>query len=191
MRLLILLLTMVIVFGSFAFDNSAEAACSKNRCTGGPEWLGVNELGIDLSMPDLNSNQPKEITKVEEESKGVENTTETEPVASELFDEPTVHEILSLNLDDEIERTADIELFRSGDAVFGSGTLLSDGRTVAVGVSGSVLGGDMDLNLVPVDGSGLYRLNIILNGESVFGSYHAYTEMGKWSGTVKDGFLKV
>jgi len=190
MRLLTLLLTMAIVFGSFAFDNGAEATC-KGRCTGGPEWLGVNELGIDLSMPDLNSNQTKEITKVEEVSKDVNNTTETEPATSELFDEPIVREILSLNLEDKIERMADIELFRSDDAIFGSGTLSSEGRTVAGRERFGSLGGDMDLSLVPVDGSGLYRLNIILNGESAFGSYHVYSEMGKWSGTVKDGFLKI
>ncbi|MHC1593820.1 MAG: hypothetical protein ACXQT2_00700 [Methanotrichaceae archaeon] len=157
----LLLLIVAVLLASFAFQATAEGACSKRSlCTvGGPEWLGVGDLGMDMSMPGPNVDQPKDSA-----------------------------ERWSLSLCDSAGRQIDLDLARSGDVVFGRGNLTSDNGTSPIGASGTVLDGNLNLSLVPVGGSGLYRLTLDVGDtgdKSASGRYDACDDVGRvWSGTV-------
>ncbi len=155
----LLLLTVAVLLASFAFQTTAEGTCSKRRCTvGGPEWLGAGDLGMDMGMPDPDPNvdQPKDSA-----------------------------ERWSLSLCDSAGRQIDLDLARSGDVVFGCGNLTSDNGTSPIGASGTVIDGNLNLSLVPVGGSILYRLTLDAWDKSASGHYDACDDAGRvWTGTV-------
>jgi len=193
-HLILTLSAIAVLIAPFAFGDVAQAACS--RCVGGPEWLGVGELGIDLDMPDLNSNEPEEIMKVEEDVQKETEENDSVDIASETKPNEPFEEKWSLRLTKtetgtetgtEIE-VVDLVLFQSGEALFGSGNLSSDGCAIQMGVCGSAKNGAMDLSFVPVDGSCIYRMALISNGESLSGRYDACDQVETtWSGIV-EGF---
>ena len=139
----LLLLIVAVLLASFAFQTTAEGACSKrSRCTvGGPEWLGVGDLGMDMSMPDPNVDQNKDSA-----------------------------ERWSLSLCDS------------------TGRQTSDNDTSPIGASGTVLDENLNLSLVPVGGSSLYRLTLDAGDtgdKSTSGRYDVCDDVGRvWTGTV-------
>ena len=89
----------------------------------------------------------------------------------------------SFDLRDSKTRELALALFQSKDAIFGSGTMNDGTSTLAVSASGSVEGDTLNLDVVSQDTISLYRLSLIMNGESMSGDYRAFAAGGDaWTG---------
>jgi hypothetical protein len=93
----------------------------------------------------------------------------------------------SLELTDSASRTAALTLWQSGDAVFGSGNVNLDANTTMVAAaSGTLTGNELNLDLVTLGKVNLYRLTLMVSGESATGNYTAYSPLASPStGTAK------
>jgi hypothetical protein len=82
----------------------------------------------------------------------------------------------SLELTDSASHTAALTLFQSGDAVFGTGNVNLDANTtIMAAASGTFAGNELNLDLVTLGKVNLYRLALMVNGESATGNYTAYS----------------
>jgi hypothetical protein len=106
----------------------------------------------------------------------VANTTAPAPVQVAAPTEPaSVSGSWSLELNDSASRTAAFTLFQSGDAVFGSGNVnLDTNTTMMAAASGTLTGSELDLDIVTLGKVNLYRLTLMVSGESAAGNYTAY-----------------
>jgi len=77
---------------------------------------------------------------------------------------------LFLNLNGSIR--ADLDLYQSGDTVFGKGNLTSGNFTQEVGATGALDRDHLALDMVTQEGN-LYRLNLQGSGQSLSGEYAA------------------
>lgn len=93
----------------------------------------------------------------------------------------------SLELADSAPRTAALTLFQNGDAVFGSGNLNLDANTTMMAAaSGTLSGNELNLDLVTLGKVNLYRLTLMVSGDSATGNYTSYSPSGSPStGTAK------
>jgi hypothetical protein len=84
-------------------------------------------------------------------------------------------------------RTAVLTLFQSGDAVYGSGNVKLDANTTTMAAaSGTLAGSELNLDLVTLGKVNLYRLTLMVSGESATGNYTAYSPSSSTStGTAK------
>jgi hypothetical protein len=90
----------------------------------------------------------------------------------------------SLNLKDQIERHLDLALVQNNEAVLGHGTLDGPNGTQRVTVSGSLIGGRLELTAMLVESLDLYKLNLSIDSNAA-GTYTAYSVGGTtWSGYV-------
>jgi hypothetical protein len=97
-----------------------------------------------------------------------------------------------LNLTDSASRTAVLTLFQNGDAVFGSGVVNLDANTTMMAAaSGSLLDGELNLDLVTLGKVNLYRLDLTVSGESATGNYTAYSTSGATSTGEAEGTRSV
>jgi hypothetical protein len=80
----------------------------------------------------------------------------------------------SFELRDSKTRQLALALFQSEDAIFGSGTMNDGTSTLVVSASGSVEGNTLNLDVVSQETINLYRLSLIMNGESMSGDYRAF-----------------
>jgi hypothetical protein len=82
----------------------------------------------------------------------------------------------SLELTDSASRTAVLTLFQSGDAVFGTGNVNLDANTTMMATaSGTLTDNKLNLDLVTLGKVNLYRLALMVSGESATGDYTAYS----------------
>jgi hypothetical protein len=82
----------------------------------------------------------------------------------------------SLEMADTISRNVTMTLFQSGDAVFGKGEIREDNNTIlTAAASGSVAANELTLDLVSLDKIELYRLSLIVSGDSLTGNYTAFS----------------
>ena len=89
----------------------------------------------------------------------------------------------SFELRDSKTRQLGLALFQSEDAIFGSGTMNDGTSTLVVSASGSVEGNTLNLDVVSQETINLYRLALIMNGESMSGDYRAFAAAGDaWTG---------
>ena len=89
----------------------------------------------------------------------------------------------SFELRDSKTRVLALDLFQSEDAIFGSGTMNDGTSTLAVSASGFVEGDTLNLDVVSQETINLYRLALIINGESMSGDYRAFASAGDaWTG---------
>jgi hypothetical protein len=93
----------------------------------------------------------------------------------------------SLELTDSFSRTAALTLFQSGDAVFGSGNVNLDANTTMMAAaSGTLTGNELNLDIVTLGKVNLYRLTLMVSGDSATGNYTAYSPSASPStGTAK------
>ncbi len=197
MRYLSLLL-LTILISSFVLG-AAEGACSRTSCSRAryvdtTEWLGADDLGFDLSMPDLNTDEAKDLMAVEPEENDSQNSTDESgldevEIVDETEAESGVGERIDLALVGDVTGKVDIALFRSGDVVFGTGNLTAAGAKSQVGVSGSAFEDSLSLNLVPQDGSRIYVLDLDIKEGSIKGSYEAYNSDGQFLSGMADSTL--
>lgn len=88
----------------------------------------------------------------------------------------------SFELRDSKTRQLALNLFQSEDAVFGIGTINDGGDTQQASASGSLEGDKLDLD-VTSSGTGLYRLTLTMNGNTLSGDYRAFSTDGEpWKG---------
>ncbi len=93
----------------------------------------------------------------------------------------------SLELTDSASRNAVLTLWQSGDAVFGSGNVNLDANTTMMATaSGTLTGNELNMDLVTLGKVNLYRLVLMVSGESATGNYTAYSPSASPStGTAK------
>lgn len=116
------------------------------------------------------------------------NTTAPAPAQVVAPTEPTsVSGSWSLELADSASRTAALTLWQSGDAVFGSGNVNLDANTTMVAAaSGTLTGNELSLDLVTLGKVNLYRLTLMVSGDSATGNYTSYSPSASPStGTAK------
>ena len=93
----------------------------------------------------------------------------------------------SLELTDSASHTAALTLSQSGDAVFGTGNVnLDDNTTMMAAASGTLIGRELNLDIVTLGKVNLYRLTLMVSGEWATGNYTAYSPSSSPStGTAK------
>ncbi len=196
MRYLSLIL-LSIVISSFILGAS-DGLCPKIRDV---EWLGAGDLGFDLGIPDPtaegakvlnNAAEAEEIDSKINDSLNVtgEDGVDDAGVVEETATESGVGDRVDLTLFGDVTGNIDLDLFRSGDVVFGAGSLTAGGVKSQVGASGSVAGDELLLKLVPLDGSRLYVLELVIEEGSIRGSYESIGFDGQHlSGTADSSFF--
>lgn len=197
MRYLSMLLFSMMI-SSFVLG-AADGLCPRLTYVDTVEWLGPNDLGFDLDMPDLNSGGAEETEGAKIEENGSEETDllsatdedGVDPVGGEeAATEPMALDEVDLTLVGDVTGNVDLHLFRSEDVIFGTGTLTAGGVKSEVGASGSVEGDGLLLHLVTVDGSRLYVLELDIETGAIRGSYEAIGSDGlQLSGKVDSSFF--
>jgi hypothetical protein len=188
MRYLSILLLSVMI--PYFVLGGAEGLCP--RIVETVEWLGPSDLGFDLDVPDLNANgsgglKGAEVEENDSEEEDSQNATDEDGIDQEDVDQEGVEEAAPESMDlEEVDLTllgdvtgnVDLTLFRSGDVLFGTGSLTAGGVKSEVGASGSVEGDGLLLHLVPLDGSRLYLLMLDIEDGEIRGSYEAFGPEG-------------
>ncbi|MGC9515461.1 hypothetical protein [Methanocrinis sp.] len=195
-----MLLLSILIF-SFVLGDS-EGLCPRLRYADNVEWLGAGDLGFDLDVPEQNANEPVEpmASETEEESESktdnhqssnADGVDELEPgIAEGARIESGTENRVDLTLTGDVTGRVDLVIFRSGEIVFGTGSLTTGGVKGAVGVSGSIADHDLVLHMVPVDGSRLYVLDLEIEEGSIRGRYEAIGSDGRQlSGTADSSFF--
>jgi hypothetical protein len=81
-----------------------------------------------------------------------------------------------MELTDSASHSAAFTLFQSGDAVFGTGNVNLDANTTLMATaSGTLTDNKLNLDIVTLEKMNLYRLALMVSGESVTGDYTAYS----------------
>ena len=106
-----------------------------------------------------------------------DNTTATASAQAAAPAEPaSVLGSWSLELTDSASHTAALTLFQSGDAVFGTGNVnLDSNTTMMAAASGTLTDNELNLDIVTLGKVNLYRLELMVSGESAAGNYTAYS----------------
>lgn len=151
----------------------------------------------DLNLDDMTGSQLREDLKesFKDESLGyIDSATGMSPgVANDsiVYTPPTttgspwsnVAGRWTLNLVDSAQRTVDLTLYQYGNEVFGKGVMTTGVNTQEVTAAGSTEGSSLSLRLVTVGGNSMYRLRTSVSGNSIFGTYNAYSSDGvSWAG---------
>jgi len=187
MRCLSLLL-LSIVISSFVLG-AAEGLCPRLRYVDTVEWLGADDLGFDLGMPELNDDEAEDLNAAEPGKNDSKNDDSPNATGEDVVDDAGVVEEMAtesgaldevdLTLVGDVTGNVDLALFRSGDVVFGTGSLTAGGVKSQVGASGSATGDKLLLHLVPLDGSRLYVLDLNIEEGAIRGSYEAIGSDGQ------------
>jgi hypothetical protein len=77
----------------------------------------------------------------------------------------------AFTLNDLAKRDLTLNLYQSGDAVFGSGEMAENGVTTPVSAGGSVLGNQLALFVIPAGSQNMYRLSLTIQAGSMNGNY--------------------
>jgi len=89
----------------------------------------------------------------------------------------------TLSLIDSESRTVDLTLSQYGNEVFGKGYMTTGSNTQELTAAGLTEGTALTLRLVTVSGYSIYRLKATVTGNSIFGTYTAYSSDGAfWAG---------
>ncbi len=87
-----------------------------------------------------------------------------------------------LDLKDSADRSVELQMTQSNDAVFGRGVVAAAGFAQDATATGKVAGKKLSLDILTADLT-LFRLDLTLNGKSIAGDYHAYsTAIMPWKG---------
>ena len=89
----------------------------------------------------------------------------------------------TLSLVDSASRTVDLTLYQYGNEVFGKGVMATGVNSQEITAAGLIEGSSLSLRLVTVGGNTMYRLRTTVSGNSIFGTYSAYSSDGtSWAG---------
>jgi hypothetical protein len=133
--------------------------------------LGSNSSS-EASNPQQARNQELNQTPITEPTV----TNSTVPVQPKTSSEPTAASgSWSLVLNDSTSRTAVLTLFQDGNILYGTGNLNLDANTTLIAAaSGTISGDKLNLDIVSLGRVSLYRISMILSGNSATGSYTAF-----------------
>ena len=198
----ILLLSIVI---STFFLGAAEGLCPRLRYVDNVEWLGAGDLGFDLSMQDESAGAADDLNAAEAEEKDSkiddsksevsqkatgEDGVDDAGIFEETVDGSGALDQVDLTLFGDVTGNVDLNLFRSEEVIFGTGSLTARGVKSQVGAIGSFAGDAILLKLVPLDGSRLYVLDLEIREGSIRGSYESIGSDGqRLSGTADSSFF--
>jgi hypothetical protein len=164
--------------GEYASPAAARSAQSGQK---GKDILGVPMGG---KLDTTGSNPQDTRTQDQSQTSPVQNVaanTTAAPAPAQVVapTEPTsVSGGWSLELTDSASHTAILTLFQSGDAVYGSGNMnLDDNTTLIATACGSLIDSELNLDLVTLGKVNLYRLALMVSGESATGNYTAYSPL--------------
>jgi hypothetical protein len=89
----------------------------------------------------------------------------------------------TLNLMDTESRSLDLTVYQIGNEVFGRGVMTTGANSQEMTAAGSIEGTALTLRLVSVGGDNMYRLRTAAGGDSIFGTYTAFSSYGvTWTG---------
>ena len=89
----------------------------------------------------------------------------------------------SLTLTDSMDRSVNIMLAQSDDAIFGRGYMAYGNTTQDVTATGVVSGNEISLDLLAINDMNLYRLKLNLDGNLLSGDYVAHSaSVAPWTG---------
>ena len=77
----------------------------------------------------------------------------------------------ALTLNDLDKKNLKLDLYQSGDAVFGSGELAEGATVTPVTAGGSILGNQLALFVIPAGSQNMYRLSLTIQPGSMNGDY--------------------
>lgn len=77
----------------------------------------------------------------------------------------------SLSLQDTSSSTILLNLTQYQDAIFGSGEIIKDGKTIKAVVGGTIIGDKLALYIMPEASTNLYRMSLTARPGSMSGSY--------------------
>jgi len=117
-------------------------------------------------------------------SPGVDNGSGVSPPASDSGTPwSNVAGRWTLNLFDTASRSVDLTLHQYGNEVFGNGVMTTGVNSQEITAAGSTEGSGLSLRLVTIGGNTMYRLRTTVSGNSIFGTYSAYSSDGtSWAG---------
>jgi hypothetical protein len=124
----------------------------------------------------------------------VANTTNsTIPAFSKTSSKPkSVSGSWSIELNDSVSRIATLTLFQNGDAVYGAGKLDLDANTTVMAAAGGTIRDDkLNLDMVSLEKVSLYRIAMIVSGDSVRGSYTAFNPSATSTNGTAEGVRSV
>ncbi|MHC1631668.1 MAG: hypothetical protein ACXQT4_05200 [Methanotrichaceae archaeon] len=102
----------------------------------------------------------------------------------QTFTQADVAGVWSLTLRDSSARSVDLTLYQHSGEVFGHGTMTTGTVNQDITAAGSVTGNTLNLCLVTVEGTSMYRFNLAVNNRAVSGTYNAYSfEGASWDGS--------
>lgn len=204
-------LLSVILITSFVCSSLGQGDCCGRpvyRYVSNEEWLGIDDLGMDLNMPNLNENWVDDTTKSDSEALKAsenENSTSEESMEDVFPIDLAGRWSMVLGVDASAKNGAfviggetgtngasgskkyvDLNLYQSGDVIFGWGSMSFEDDVIPIDVSGSIVKERLDLNLMPILGSDLYVMALLFSDDALSGRYYGYNTAGEfWSGTVK------
>ena len=76
-----------------------------------------------------------------------------------------------MTLNDVDKKNLKLDLYQSGDAVFGSGELAEGATVTPVTAGGSILGNQLALFVIPAGSQNMYRLSLTIQPGSMNGDY--------------------
>ena len=156
--------------------------------------LWSEKSGINFTMPSKLSGKgasPEESRLSAEVAAGGEDQTASpaQNPSMQSVSASTVSNVSgewSFELRDSKTRELALALFQSEGAIFGSGTMNDGNATQEVSASGFVGGDKLNLDIVSQKTISLYRLDLIVNGDSMSGDYRAFsTSIDPWTGIAK------
>lgn len=99
------------------------------------------------------------------------NTNPAKPTAR--LTSPLIH--WHLDLRDDVDSSVDLNMSQSGEAVFGTGSIVAGDVVRAVAATGNLAGQKLSLDILSMDDLVLYRFDLTLHGKSLSGDYHAFS----------------
>ena len=158
--------------------NNPQASRDTQTGQKGKDILSV-PLGGKLDTIGYNpkDTRAQDLSQISPVQNAAANTTVSKPLQVAAPAEPTsVSGGWSLELTDTASSTSALTLWQSGDVVFGSGNVNLDANTTMMATaSGTLTGDELNLDLVTLGKVNLYRLALMVSGESATGDYTAYS----------------
>jgi hypothetical protein len=175
MKLQKALMVPLILLAAFAYIAASEDYLNPNTSGNGiREEVGESFAGESITYTDPKTGM----------SPGADNGSAVSmPTSETLTPWSNVAGRWTLSLVDSTLRTVDLTLFQYENEVFGKGIMTTGINTQEFTAAGSTEGSALSLRLVAVGGNSMYRLRTSVSGNSIFGTYTAYTSDGAfWAG---------
>jgi len=183
MRIGILILSSLLLLAFFAMNacsiqwdepgsQSADqmfAGDNRSLSTESGVTRTVNTGSFSSGSP---SSEPSEADQTTQEPVGVNSNVQTQPQSSEST---PISGKWSMEFNYGAPPKASLNLFQNGDVVYGTGAIVLDPKTnLEVAAGGTVMGNQMNLDIISLGNVSLYSISMTVIGNSASGTYTAY-----------------